>query len=129
VQQHVLRVLNEQQINIDQFPLSAERMIDLLSAVNRDKLDTSRAREVFTAMLENQLSAQSTMDKLGIKQVDTSELKNLCQALLDENPRIAEDYRGGKKQAIGALIGRAKKANPNVSPDAVRQTLISLLES
>ena len=129
VQQHVLRVLNEQQVNIDQFPLSAERMVDLLSAINSDKLDNSRAREVFTAMLENTLSAQATMDKLGIKQVDSSDLRNLCQSLLDENPQIAEDYRGGKKQAIGALIGRAKKANPNVSPDAVRQTLISLLES
>ena len=129
LQQHVLRTLNEQQIRIDQFPLSAERMIDLLSIVNSGQLDNSRAREVFTAMLDNRLSARATMDELGIKQVDTCELKSLCQTLLDENPQIAADYRGGKKQAIGALIGRAKKVNPNVSPDAVRQTLIELLES
>jgi aspartyl-tRNA(Asn)/glutamyl-tRNA(Gln) amidotransferase subunit B len=129
VQQHVLRTLNEQQISIEQFPIHVDRMIELLQAIQQELLDSSRAKEVFAELLQSELSVAQTMDKLGIKQVDTGELQRLCQELLDANPQVVEHYRGGKTQAIGALIGRAKKANPNVNPDQVRQILIQLIEA
>ena len=49
--------------------------------------------------------------------------------LQESNPLAVEDYRGGKKQAIGALIGQAKKKNPNANPQQVRETLLQLIET
>lgn len=35
--------------------------------------------------------------------------------------------QGGKPQAIGALIGQAKRRNPNVNPGCVREIFIELI--
>jgi aspartyl-tRNA(Asn)/glutamyl-tRNA(Gln) amidotransferase subunit B len=64
--------------------------------------------------------------KLGIEQVDESDLVALCQELIDANPKIVVDVQGGKQQAIGALIGQAKKKNPNVDPGRVRTICLQL---
>ena len=52
------------------------------------------------------------MHALGIEKVDTSMVQQLCRELLKANPRIVADVRGGKLQAIGALVGQAKSATP-----------------
>ena len=31
---------------------------------------------------------------------------------------MVEDFRGGKKQAVGSLIGQARNKNPNANPAA-----------
>jgi len=48
--------------------------------------------------------------------------------LLSKNPQVVEDYQAGKKQAIGSLIGQAKKKNPNANPGKVRELLIAIIE-
>jgi aspartyl-tRNA(Asn)/glutamyl-tRNA(Gln) amidotransferase subunit B len=63
---------------------------------------------------------------LGIKQVDESELVALCRELLSANPKIAADIRGGNEKAAGALVGQARKRNPNANPRRVQEICIEL---
>ncbi len=78
-------------------------------------------------MLESAQDADTAMESLGITQVDESELVNLCRELLEANPRVVADVQGGKQQAIGALIGQAKKKNPNADPGKVREICLKLI--
>jgi aspartyl-tRNA(Asn)/glutamyl-tRNA(Gln) amidotransferase subunit B len=39
------------------------------------------------------------------------------------------DVQNGKHKAIGALIGQAKKENPNVTPGQVRETCLQMIQS
>ena len=59
--------------------------------------------------------------------MDESELVALCQKLLAANPKTIIDVRAGKTQAIGALIGQAKKQNPNVDPSRFREICLQLI--
>ncbi|MEO2048691.1 MAG: Asp-tRNA(Asn)/Glu-tRNA(Gln) amidotransferase subunit GatB [Pirellulales bacterium] len=120
VTQEVLRELKERDLTITQFSVSAEQLADLIVALLQDQLPSTRAREVFTLMLNDQIPVEKAVGKLGIEQVDESALVALCQELIDANPKIVADVQGGKQQAIGALIGQAKKKNPNVDPGRVR---------
>jgi aspartyl-tRNA(Asn)/glutamyl-tRNA(Gln) amidotransferase subunit B len=72
---------------------------------------------------------EEAIEALGIVSVDGNELESLCQELLQSNPAVVEDYKGGKKQAIGSLIGQAKKKNPNANPQQVRETLLRIIDS
>ena len=65
---------------------------------------------------------------LGIEKVDTSATEQLCRELIESNPRIVADVQGGRHQAVGALIGQAKKRNPNVNPNDVRTMCLALIE-
>jgi aspartyl-tRNA(Asn)/glutamyl-tRNA(Gln) amidotransferase subunit B len=67
------------------------------------------------------------MASIGIAAVDESELIALCQKLLESNPKTIADVQAGKTQAVGALIGQAKKLNPNVDPARVREICLELI--
>ena len=127
IQQDVLRTLNEQSISIDQFPISSENLGGLIRAVQTEELPSSRARDVFLRMLDEGQDHQSAMQSLGIEKVDDSALKSLCRELLAANPKIVADLQGGKHQAVGALIGQAKKHNPNVNPNRFRELCLQLI--
>ncbi len=127
LQQDVLRLLKERSESIEEFPIGAGQLGELLGLVESSVLNTTRAREVFQRMLEADESTREAMESLGIREVDSSELESLCAELLAANPRIVEDVKSGKTKAVGALIGQARKRNPNADPGAVREMLLSLI--
>ncbi len=127
VQQDVLRRLNEQQTDISEFGVAAAAMADLIGLVREGKLSTSRGREVLTEMLATGKPAAEAMEAMGIEEVDESDLEALCRELLDDNPKIVAQVKGGKLKAAGALIGQAKKKNPNVDPARVREICLALI--
>jgi aspartyl-tRNA(Asn)/glutamyl-tRNA(Gln) amidotransferase subunit B len=129
IQQDVLRTMNERQCPVAEFPVAAVTLGELLKRVTVGQLDNTRAREVFAYLLDHGGTVDQAIDALGIVSVEGTELESLCQELLQENPGTIEDYRAGKKQAIGSLIGLARKKNPNANPQQVRETLLRLIES
>ncbi len=129
VQQDVMRTMNDRQLGIDQFPVSSAQLGELLQRVTSGELDNGRARDVFAHLLDHHISVDDAISVLGIESVDRSEIDTLCQELLDANPQVVEDVRGGKLQAVGSLIGQARSKNPNANPKQVRETLLRLIES
>lgn len=128
VQQDVLRVLKERQMAIDRFPVSASALGDLLQRIGRGEIPSARGKDVFQRMLDHGESPSQAVDALGIEAVDEEAVYALCRELLDANPRIVEDVRGGKTQAVGALIGQAKKRNPNADPATVKRICLELIQ-
>jgi aspartyl-tRNA(Asn)/glutamyl-tRNA(Gln) amidotransferase subunit B len=128
MQQDVLRVLNEQQIDISKYPLRPKVLAELLNEVRAGKLDTSRGREVLADMLASGRSVAESVKSLGIVQVDESALVDLCREVLAANSKIVAEVKEGKQKGIGQLIGQAKKKNPNVNPNRVREICLELIE-
>ena len=129
IQQDVLRTMNERQIGIDEFSIAADKLGDLLKRVVGGELDNGIARKVFAHLLDNDQSVDEAIKELGIEAVDSSEIDALVQELLDANPKIVEDVLGGNEKAVGALIGQAKKKNPNANPKDIRDTALRLIQS
>jgi aspartyl-tRNA(Asn)/glutamyl-tRNA(Gln) amidotransferase subunit B len=121
IQQDVLRTLKERNLSIDGFPLSAEVLGALIGRVSRGELENSRAREVFSYLLDHGGTLEQAISALGIAAVDSSDLENLCRELLAANPKIVQDVRTGNAKALGALVGQAKKKNANANPQTVRE--------
>lgn len=128
MQQDVSRWLNDNQAGIEAFPIGAERLAALLAKVKRGELETTRARDVFAAMLASPKSPDEVMADLGIEAVDESATVDLCQQLLADNPKIVADVKSGNEKAIGSLVGQAKKRNANVHPQQVREICLTLIE-
>jgi aspartyl-tRNA(Asn)/glutamyl-tRNA(Gln) amidotransferase subunit B len=128
IQQDVLRLLNDRQIKVTDFPVPAKQLGDLLKRISAGELESGRGRDVLFHLIDNQGTVDEAIKALGIEAVDSNEIETLCQALLAANPQAIEDYRNGKQQAVGALIGQAKKKNANANPQQVRETLIRLIQ-
>lgn len=127
VQQDVMRTLNEQKVEPERFTLRPTRLAELLTAIQKSEIDTSRAREVFIEMVASGRSAAEVMKSQGIVQVDEGALVALCQELIEANPKIVADIKAGKQQAASNLIGQAKKKNPNVNPGRFRELVVELV--
>ncbi|MEX0613848.1 MAG: Asp-tRNA(Asn)/Glu-tRNA(Gln) amidotransferase subunit GatB, partial [Pirellulales bacterium] len=129
VTQDVLRALKDRGITIEQMPISSGGLADLIQKLKSGEIPSPRAREVFQAMLDERVDAAAAMKSIGIAAVDESELNVLCEKLLAANPKTIADVLSGKTQAIGALIGQAKKLNPNVDPSRVRELCLQLIQA
>ena len=128
--QDVLRYLNENNTEIDSYPIRADSLAKLLVAIEGGQLDTTRGKEALLKMIaEPGLSVEKAIASLGIAQVDSSELDTLCKQLLAENPGVIEKVRGGNSKALASLVGPAKKKNKNVDPRQVQETCQRMIET
>jgi len=127
MQQDVLRTLKELGLEINQFPVPAASLAELLRAVRAGDLDTARARKVLQEMVASGGSVADTLRALGIAKVDQAAIVELCRELLQANPQIVADVRAGKSKATGALVGQARKRNPQVNPAQIQQVCLDLI--
>ncbi|HEX6960328.1 MAG TPA: Asp-tRNA(Asn)/Glu-tRNA(Gln) amidotransferase subunit GatB, partial [Lacipirellula sp.] len=126
VTQQVLRELKDSERSIDQFGITAPRLAGMITAVNDGRLPNTRSSEAFQQMLAKGCDVEAALAELKVERVDESALIALVESLLAANPKTVADIRAGKLQASGALIGQAKKQNPNVDPNRVRELAIEL---
>jgi aspartyl-tRNA(Asn)/glutamyl-tRNA(Gln) amidotransferase subunit B len=128
VTQQVLRELNDRGIAIERFEIPAERLGAMIAAIREGMLPNTRAPEAFRLMIERGCDVDAALVELKIERVDDSALVALVEELLAANPKTIADIKAGKLQAAGALIGQAKKKNPNVDPNRVRDLAIELAQ-
>jgi aspartyl-tRNA(Asn)/glutamyl-tRNA(Gln) amidotransferase subunit B len=126
MQQDLLRHLGETGSGIREYPLTATQLGKLIETVRSGTLTTSRGREVLAQMIASGDSLEAAMDQLGIEEVDATDLIDLCRELLSANPKIVADIQSGKIKAAGALVGQAKRKNPNVNPHQVQEICLKL---
>jgi aspartyl-tRNA(Asn)/glutamyl-tRNA(Gln) amidotransferase subunit B len=129
IQQDVLRWLGEQQLDIAKYPVTAKSLAELIGKVRGGAFETSRGREVLGVMVAERKSLADAIAALGIAAVDDSALVALCQKLIAANPKIAAEVREGKLKGLGALIGQAKKENPNVNASRVRELCLEMIQT
>ncbi len=128
IQQDVLRWLGERQADISQYPVPAAALGALIAKVRAGAFETSRGREVLAAMVATGKSLDEAIAALGIEQVDDAALLELCRKLVEANPKIVAEVKEGKLKGLGALIGQAKKENPNANPNHVRELCLQLIQ-
>ena len=115
---NVLRTLKVRpDLTIENFPISSKTLGTMLAMIPTGGLPGHRAQELYNGLLatgSNNVPAE--VSRLGIVQADQTEMLALADEVIAANPKFADDVRNGKLQAIGALIGQAKKRNPNIDP-------------
>ncbi len=126
----VLRVLNEQGLDIREFPVESERLAELVSLKNEDKINSSAMQQIFNKMLENGKSASKLAEDLNLLQIsDSGFVEPIIDRVIEENPEESQKYRDGKKQVIGFLIGQVmKQSKGQANPKQVRELLSKKLE-
>jgi len=126
----VLRILNEQSINIKEFSVSPVRLAELIKLKEEDKINSSAMQTIFNAMLDESKSAEDLAKEMNLIQVsDTGFLEGLVDDIIAKNPDEVERYRGGKKQLMGFFVGQAMKASRGkANPKMVTQMVAKKLE-
>ncbi len=106
----------------------AEHLADIVKLVTTGAITRDQGREVLAESLSNGQSPSEIVQKRGFAQVsDESSVREVVEAVIAGNPRAVEDYRAGKKQALGALMADLKKRAPSANPKLASDLLVKLL--
>jgi aspartyl-tRNA(Asn)/glutamyl-tRNA(Gln) amidotransferase subunit B len=113
---------------VDQLPLSAAQISDLVALVRDGKL-TARAAKDLLPQLEDGEAIETAATRLNLLSLDDSdEVLQAARDAVAENAAAAADFRSGKQAAIGRLIGDTmRKTGGRAKPDEVRAMLLKVL--
>jgi len=96
---------------IDQSPVPAVRLAELVSLIARGELTGKIAKDVLPKMYKTGDSAQAIVEREGLKAIsDTGALEKIADEVIANNPKQVEQYRGGKTSVLAFFVGQLMKA-------------------
>jgi len=125
----LLRDLKEFNLTIEASPVKPDALADMIKLLESGQISGKMAKDVFEAMFRDRKSPQDIIAEKGLKQItDSSEIEKVIQNVVLANPKIVEQYRGGKKATFGFLVGQIMKvtkgqANPQMVNDLLKNIL------
>ena len=125
----IARELNTRNIAMDAWRVTPQMLSELVQAVETSKVSTAIGREVLTQMQDTGKTAGAIIAEKGLAQIsDTGALEALVDKVLAANPNAVADFKKGKKEARGFLIGQVMrqtkgKANAKVVGEMLEKKL------
>ncbi|MGA2666565.1 MAG: Asp-tRNA(Asn)/Glu-tRNA(Gln) amidotransferase subunit GatB [Patescibacteria group bacterium] len=105
--------------------IAPNALIKLLSKLEKGEISGKIAKEVFAEMISSGKSADDIIAEKGITQIGSeNEIGKIIDEVIKENEKSVADYRVGKKEALGFLIGQVmKKTRGQANPQLVNKIL------
>jgi aspartyl-tRNA(Asn)/glutamyl-tRNA(Gln) amidotransferase subunit B len=129
VQGELAAALNRESLEIGASKVSADALAALLDKLADGTISGKIAKEVFEALWAGEGSVAQIIEKRGLVQIsDSASIDALVDQVIAANPAQAEQFRAGKQQVLGFLVGQVMKAskgkaNPQQVNDALRKKL------
>jgi aspartyl-tRNA(Asn)/glutamyl-tRNA(Gln) amidotransferase subunit B len=110
---------------VDESPVSPERLGELISLIASGELTGKLAKEILPRMFETGEAARAIMEREGLKAMsDSGELEKIIEGIIAANPKQVEQYRSGKTSVIQFFVGQTMKATRGqANPAAVSEIL------
>lgn len=124
-----MRLLKEKEMDASDISFSPEHLAALIGLVDQGKINRTVAKEVFEIMFDEDMDPAVYVEEKGLCMVqDEGALRTTIEEIVKNNPQSVEDYKNGKKKAIGFLVGQTMKAmKGKADPAMINQILGELL--
>ena len=125
-----LRLLKENIMDPEDLSFAPENLAKLVDLADAGTVNSSVAKEVFEQIFKENVDPEVYIEEHGLKTVnDEGALKATIEQIVSENPQSVADYKGGKKKAIGFLVGQTMKAmKGKADPASVNKILKEILD-
>src|SRR5690554_1405527 len=125
----VTRLLNREGRDISSLAFTPGDLARLIALNQQGEISGTAAKQVLAEMFLGGGDPAEIMQRLGVAQVsDADSLLTLVNSVLAENREAVSDYHGGKKRALGHLMGQAmKKSQGRANPRKLKGLLLKEL--
>ncbi|MGY8786103.1 MAG: Asp-tRNA(Asn)/Glu-tRNA(Gln) amidotransferase subunit GatB [Pseudomonadales bacterium] len=129
VSQDLLGMLNKNNWEIADSPIQAERLATLIARIKDNTISGKIAKTVFETMVSDESDVDAIIEAKGLKQVtDSGEIEKFVLEVIEKNPAQVQQYKDGKEQVIGFLVGQCMqlskgKANPAQVNELLREKM------
>ena len=124
-----LRLLKEYSMEPEEIRFTPENLKKLIALAEEGSINSSVAKEVFEQMFKENVDPQVYVEEHGLKTVnDAGALEAVVKKVLENNPKVVEEYRGGKEKVLGFLVGQVMKemkgkANPAMAGELLKKLI------
>ena len=122
--------LNKRNLNIVNSGISVNKLGSLIDLIQNGTLSNRMAKEIFEEYLDNDKSAIDLVNEKGMTQVsDDKEIDLMIDKVLEENPKMLEQYNSGKEKLFGFFVGQVMKiSDGKANPQMVNNLLSKKLK-
>jgi aspartyl-tRNA(Asn)/glutamyl-tRNA(Gln) amidotransferase subunit B len=130
VQTEVLRILNENKLELHDLKLKPANLSELINYLNRKEINNNTAKEVLAEMYETDKSASEIIKAKNLIQVsDDDFINDIIKKILSENSSEVSRYKAGETKLTGFFVGKImKESKGKANPQKVNELLIKNLE-
>ncbi len=124
------KLLNSEGVEIQDSRVMPVHVSQLIELIKAGKISGKIAKSVLVDVFKTGKAPTQIVEEKGLSQIsDASAIESIVDQVIAENPGSAQDYRNGKKKAIGFLVGQVMRATKGkANPQLVNQTLRQRLE-
>jgi aspartyl-tRNA(Asn)/glutamyl-tRNA(Gln) amidotransferase subunit B len=117
--------LKKKNISLEESKIDPKKISSLIDLIISNKISNRQAKEIFDEYLETDINADTFIEKKGLVQISNeSEIEDLVEKVLNENPKMLEQYKSGKDKLFGFFVGQVMKlSNGKANPKMVNETL------
>ena len=114
------RLLNQNNLEIKDSKITPSSLAQMLKLLEKGTISGKIAKVVFEDMFTTGDSPDKIVKDRGLVQIsDEGVLQAIVEEVVAKNPKVVEDFRNGKRKALGFLVGQVMKiskgkANPEI---------------
>ncbi|WP_124099088.1 Asp-tRNA(Asn)/Glu-tRNA(Gln) amidotransferase subunit GatB [Ruminococcus sp. Marseille-P6503] len=122
-----IKYLNDNSKAVSDTKLNADNLTELVELIENKTISNAGGKKIFAVILEREKSVRELVDELGLAQVsDASALEAIADKVLSENEKSIADYKNGKTNALGYLVGQCMKASKGkANPGMMKEIVIN----
>jgi aspartyl-tRNA(Asn)/glutamyl-tRNA(Gln) amidotransferase subunit B len=125
-----MRLSKEKNVEPEKISFSPKHLAQIIEMVDKGEINRKVARTVFEAVFTEDVDPEQYVEENSLKSVnDEGALRAVIEEIVAKNPQSVEDYRAGKKKAMGFFVGQTMRAmQGKADPAMVNQILAEILE-
>ena len=126
----LLGYLNANGLELKQSKITPQGLGEMIELIEKGTISSKIAKTVFKEMLESGKAPNVIVEEKGLVQIsDESAIMQVVEQVIANNPQSVEDYKNGKKQAVGFLVGQVmKETKGKANPGLVNKLILEKLE-
>ena len=126
----VMKLLNDSATLTENNPLKPEDLASIINMVKSNKINRGTGKKVLEKVFTDGVNPEKYVEENNLAQVtDLSALRPIIEQVIAENEKSVSEYKAGKTQAMGYIMGQAMRALKGKAPaQEVQKILKDILD-
>lgn len=125
----ISKVLNEREIEINEIEIKPAQLAELIKEISSGAISNTAGKTVFEEILATGKAVKDIIAEKGLAQVsDESAILEMVDKVIGNNPQSIEDYKRGKTNVVGFLVGQVmKESRGKANPQVINKLILERL--